>query len=62
MRTVKERNDGAQAFRGSMPIQLVNGASVALKVVEPNIKLEGQEVLMTNANVNLAQTHINQKV
>jgi len=62
VRTVKERNDGAQAFRGSMPIQLVkkDGASVALKVVEPNIKLEGQEALMTNAN--LAKTHINQKV
>ncbi len=62
VRTVKERNDGAQGFRGSMPIQLVkkDGASVALKVVEPNIKLEGQEALMTNAN--LAKTHINQKV
>jgi len=62
VRTVKERNDGAQAFRGSMPIQLVkkDGASVALKVVEPNIKLEGQEALMTNAN--LAKTHINQTV
>jgi len=69
VRTVKERNDGAQAFRGSMPIQLVkkdgvgkDGAGVVLKVVEPNIKLEGQEALMTNANVNLAKNHINQKV
>jgi hypothetical protein len=43
VRTVKTRNDGAQAFRGSMPMQLVkkDGAGVALKSVEPNIKLEG---------------------
>ncbi|MGB8068905.1 MAG: hypothetical protein WCF38_14625 [Pseudolabrys sp.] len=55
VRTVKTRNDGAQAFRGSMPMQLVkkDGAGVALKSVEPNIKLEGQD---------LAKNHINQKV
>src|SRR5215813_4520000 len=43
VRTVKERKDGAQGFRGNLPIQLVkkDGASVAL---------------------NLAKTHINQKV
>ena len=44
VRTVKEGNNGAQAqaFRGSMPIQLVkkDGAGVAFKPVEPNIKLE----------------------
>jgi hypothetical protein len=66
VRTVKEGSNGAQAqaFRGSMPIQLVkkDGASVALKSVEPNIKLEGQEPLMTSANLNLAKNHINQKV
>ena len=66
VRTVKEGNNGAQAqaFRGSMPIQLVkkDGAGVALKSVEPNIKLEGQEPLMTSANLNLAKNHINQKV
>ncbi|MGC2216220.1 MAG: hypothetical protein WA645_00960 [Pseudolabrys sp.] len=64
VRTVKTRNDGAQAFRGSMPMQLVkkDGAGVALKSVEPNIKLEGQEALMTSANTNLAKNHINQKV
>jgi hypothetical protein len=64
VRTVKERKDGAQAFRGNLPIQLVrkDGASVALKVADPDIKLEGAERLMTNANVNLAKTHINQKV
>ena len=64
VRTVKERKDGAQGFRGNLPIQLVkkDGANVALKVAEPDIKLEGAEPLMTNANVNLAKTHINQKV
>ena len=69
VRTVKERNDGAQAFRGSMPMQLVkkdgvgkDGGGVALKAVEPNIKLEGQDALMTTANVTLAKNHINQKV
>jgi len=64
VRTVKERKDGAQAFRGNLPIQLVrkDGASIALKVADPDIKLEGAERLMTNANVNLAKTHINQKV
>ena len=65
VRTVKERNDGAQAFRGSMPMQLVKKdgtGGVALKAVEPNIKLEGQDALMTTANVTLAKNHINQKV
>ena len=37
-------------------------AGVALNVSEPDIKLEGQDALMTNANVHLAKTHINQKV
>ena len=60
---MKERKDGAQAFRGNLPIQLVKkDAGVALKVSEPDIKLEGQDALMTNANVHLAKTHINQKV
>ena len=63
VRTVKERKDGAQGFRGNLPIQLVKkDAGVGLKASEPDIKLEGQDALMSNANANLAKTHINQKV
>jgi predicted aspartyl protease len=60
---MKERKDGAQSFSGSLPIQLVkkDGANVALKIAEADIKMDGQESLAKNANMNLAKAHINQK-
>jgi hypothetical protein len=62
-RNMKERKDGAHSFSGSLPVQLVkkDGANVALKIAEADIKLEGQESSAKNANMNLARAHINQK-
>ena len=62
-RNMKERKDGAQSFSGSLPIQLVkkDGANVALKIAEADIKMDGQENSAKNANMNLAKAHINQK-
>jgi hypothetical protein len=59
-RNMRERRDGAQSFSGSLPIQLVkkDDANVALKIAEADIKLEGQESSVKNANV---KAHINQK-
>lgn len=37
-------------------------ANVALKIVESEIKLEGQDAIVTNANLNQAKVDINQKV
>ena len=52
-RNMKERKDGAQSFSGSLPIQLVkkDGANVALKIAESDIKMEGQESSAKNANM-----------
>lgn len=59
----KKKMDGTQQFRGSLPIQLVNkdGANVALKVADSEIKREGQDTTVTNANLNYAKLDINQK-
>ena len=38
-----------------------DGANVALKIAEADIKMEGQESSAKNANMNLAKAHINQK-
>jgi hypothetical protein len=58
----KKKMDGTQQFRGNLPIQLVkkDGANVALKVAQPEIKLEGQDMI-TNANLDHAKLDINQK-
>ena len=62
-RTVTKKNDGTQLFRGSLPIQLVkkDGANVALKIAETDIKLEGQDGVLTNASLNLAKVDLNRK-
>ncbi|HMA58621.1 MAG TPA: hypothetical protein VKP52_18190, partial [Pseudolabrys sp.] len=48
----------------NLPIQLIQkgSANVALKIVESEIKLEGQDAIVTNANLNQAKVDINQKV
>ena len=56
-RSMKERKDGAQSFRGSLPIHLVkkDSANVALKVAEADIKLDGRESTAPNSNLSLAK-------
>lgn len=55
--------DGTQLFHGSLPIYLVEkgDAAVALKVAEPDIVLERQEVSVTNASLKLAKLELSQK-
>ena len=61
---MKKTMDGTQPFRGNLPIQLIQkgSANVGLKIVESEIKLEGQDAIVTNANLNQAKVDINQKV
>jgi hypothetical protein len=60
---VKKNKDGSQPFRASLLIQLVkkDDATVALDIAEPNVKLEGPDVVMTNAILKRASVDINQK-
>ena len=55
--------DGTQPFRGKLPIQLVqkDSANIALKISDPEIRLEGQEVVITHANLDHARVDINRK-
>lgn len=58
---MKKTMDGTQPFQGNLPIQLIQkgSANVALKIVESEIKLEGQDAIVTNANLNQAKVDIN---
>jgi hypothetical protein len=60
---VTKKNDFTQSFRGNLPIQLVkkDGANVGLKIAEHDIKLEGQDLAMTTASLNLAKMDLNRK-
>ena len=62
--TMKKTKDGTQPFRGNLPIQLVqkDSANIALKISDPEIKLEGQDAAVSHANLNNAKLDINQKV
>ncbi len=62
-RIVTKKNDFTQSFRGNLPIQLVkkDGANVGLKIAEHDIKLEGQDLAMTTASLNLAKMDLNRK-
>ena len=62
-RNVKRNMDGTQPFHGTLLVSLAekDGANVALRNTEPDIKLAG-EPLATNANLNLAKTDMNDKV
>lgn len=63
-RNVKKNMDGTQAFHGTLQVSLAekNDATVALKVAEPSIKLDGQPTFATNANLGLAMADMSQKV
>jgi hypothetical protein len=60
---MKKTKEGTQPFRGNLPIQLVqkDSANVALKISDPEIRLEGQDVVVTHANLDHAKVDINQK-
>ena len=61
-RNVKKNMDGTQPFHGTLLVSLAeNGANVALRNTEPDIRLAG-EPLATNANLNLAKADMNEKV
>jgi len=61
---MKRTKDGTQSFRGNLPIQLMqkDRKGVALKISDPEIRLEGQDVLVTHASLDHAKMAINQKM
>ena len=64
VRNLRKNKDGTHLFRGSLPIQLVKkgGANIAVKVDKSDITLEGQDIIMTNTNLNLTKMDISKKV
>jgi hypothetical protein len=60
---MKKNKDGTQPFHGSVRIHLVekDSSTVALKIANSNIILDGQEVSLTDANLKLAKVDINQR-
>lgn len=62
-RLIKKR-DGAQPFRGSLPVYLVKkkNEKIALEAATPAIKLGGQEALLTHATLRSAKAEINRTV
>jgi hypothetical protein len=63
VRSVTKKMEGSQSFRGNLPVQLVkkDGENITFKIAEPEIKMEGQNALLTNASLNLAKIDINKK-
>ncbi|HYA27951.1 MAG TPA: hypothetical protein VEI95_03980, partial [Acidobacteriota bacterium] len=63
-RTVKKNMDGTQAFHGVLQVSLAekDEATVALRIAEPSIKLDGQPTFATNANLGLAMADMSHKV
>ena len=61
---IRRTKDGTQSFRGNLPIQLLqkDRMGVALKISDPEIRLEGQDVLVTRASLDHAKMDINQKM
>lgn len=63
-RNVTKNMDGTQSFHGTLLVSLVekDGANVALRNTEPNLRLDGEPAFATNANLSLAKTDMNEKV
>ena len=63
-RNVKRNMDGTQPFHGTLLVSLAekDGANVALRNTEPNLRLDGEPTFATNANLSLAKTDMNEKV
>ena len=60
-RNVIKKKNGTQAFRGRLPIYLVEtkDARIALRPAEPVIKLDGPEAFLTQATLRSAKASIN---
>lgn len=60
---MKKSRDGSQPFHGSVPINLIekDSSTVALRVANPNIMLDGQGVPVTDSNLRLVKADIYQK-
>jgi hypothetical protein len=63
-RNVKRNMDGTQPFHGTLLVSLAekDGASIALRNTEPNLRLDGEASFATNANLSLAKADMNEKV
>lgn len=62
-RNVRKNMDGSEPFHGMLPVALAekDDANVALRLAKPTIRFEGEPTL-TNTNLNLAMTDMNQKL
>jgi hypothetical protein len=62
-RKVTKKRDGVQSFHGSLHVYLVenHNAAVAVKPAKPDIKLEGDESVVTDENLRVAEAKIRQK-
>ena len=58
---MKKTKEGTQPFREICPFNQKDSANVALKISDPEIRLEGQDVVVTHANLDHAKVDINQK-
>jgi hypothetical protein len=63
-RSVKKNMDGTQPFHGVLQLSFAekDDATVALRIAEPSIKLDGEPMFATNANLGLAMADMSQKV
>jgi hypothetical protein len=63
-RNVKRNMDGTQPFHGTLLVSLAekDGANIALRNTEPNLRLDGEATFATNANLSLAKADMNEKV
>lgn len=63
-RNVKRNMDGTQPFHGTLLVSLAekDGANIALRNTEPNLRLDGEATFATNANLSLAKADMNEKL
>jgi len=62
-RKVTKKRDGVQSFHGSLHVYLVENrnAVIAVKPAHPNIKLEGDESVVTDKSLRVAEAKMSQK-
>jgi hypothetical protein len=62
-RNVRKNISGSESFHGMLRVALAekDDANVALRLAKPTIRFEGEPTL-TNTNLNLAMTNMNQKL
>lgn len=63
-RNVRKNIDGSEPFHGMLSVALAekDAGNVALRATKPTIRFEGEPTFLTNTNLNLAMTDMNQKV